>query len=573
MQNLRSDQSKDEDADGQGQPGMQALTRGLLVVELVAEAEQPMRFTDILEASNLPKGTLHRLLQTLVDTRFLRLDPRDQSYRLGSRPFQLAHRVWDQFDLRGASEPELLRLRDLTGETIRLGVHEAGEVLYIDQRELPRPLRIANGVGSRAALHSSALGKAIAAHLSSSERAELFQKEMLQSFTEHTIVSLDDLDKQLNLIKARGYAISVQEQHEDISAVAAPILDHRAAPIGAIGIVGPSSRLTEDVLNSLGREVIEAARRISGNIGEIAMPISVNQRPLGIVRDDLDCAFAGAEFLAEGPFWDATAQRLIWVDILAPAVLSGDPATSVRSTVSLPELVGVAVPRAKGGLLLATESGIRFMDPVSGHLTTLAAPEADKPGNRFNDGKCDARGRFWVGSLAIDTTPGRGALWRIDPDGASTKMDEGFHISNGMGWSPDNKTFYFTDSASREIYAYDFDLERGTIANRRVFARLQEGEGTPDGLSVDSAGHVWVAYWDGWCITRFDPAGQVERVINLPVPRPTSCTFGGPELDTLFITTARIRLSAQQLADAPLSGSVLSYKTGVRGLPGHAFAG
>lgn len=573
MQNMRADQAKDDDLDSHGQPGMQALTRGLMVIELVAEAEKPMRFTDILDASNLPKGTLHRLLQTLVDTRFLRIDPRDQSYRLGSRPFQLAHRVWDQFDLRGASEPELLRLRDLTGETIRLGVQEAGQVLYVDQREFPRALRVANGVGSRAALHSSALGKAIAAHLSSSARAELFQKNMLQSFTEHTIVSFDDLDKQLNLIKARGYAISVQEQHDDISAVAAPILDHRAEPIGAIGIVGPSSRLTEDALNSLGREVIEAARRISGNIGEIAMSISVNQRPLGIVRDDLECAFAGAEFLAEGPFWDVATQRLTWVDILAPAVLTGDPVTGTRAAVPLPELVGVAVPRTNGGLLLATESGIRFMDPASGDLTTLASPEADKPGNRFNDGKCDALGRFWVGSLAIDTTRGQGALWRIDPDGTSTKMDDGFHISNGLGWSPDNKTFYFSDSASREIYAYDFDLERGTIANRRVFASLLEREGTPDGLSVDSQGHVWVAHWDGWCVTRFDPTGQVERVINLPVPRPTSCAFGGPDLDTLYITTARIRLSAQQLADAPLSGSVLSYKTGVRGLPCHAFAG
>lgn len=562
-----------EDEDSAAQPGMQALTRGLMVLELVAEAERAMRFTQVLEATGLPKGTLHRILQTLIDARFLRLDPRDQSYRLGARPFELAHRVWDQFDLRGASEPELLRLRDQTGETIRLGILDAGEVLYIDQRDQPRALRIANGVGARAALHASALGKAIAAHLSPGEQQDLMRQDKLRAFTDRTIVSAQDLERQLNLIKARGYAVSVQEQHEDISAVAAPILDHRARPFGAIGIVAPSSRLNEEALNSLGRDVIEAARRISGNIGEIAMSIQVNPRPLGLVREDLHCTFPGAEFLGEGPHWDDASGRLIWVDILAPAVLSGDPGTGARRTTPLPELVGVAVPRRGGGLLLATESGIKTFDPETGALTTLAAPEADRPGNRFNDGKCDALGRFWVGSLAIDTSPGQGALWRIDADGHAARMDAGFHISNGLGWSPDNSHFYFTDSGRREIYVYDYDLARGDIANRRIFAALNPDEGIPDGLTVDSEGHVWVAYWDGWCITRFDPDGKVERVINLPVPRPTSCTFGGPDMRTLFITTARIRLSAQQLAEAPLSGSVLAYDAGIAGLINRPFAG
>ena len=554
-----------------GQPGMQSLTRGLRVVGIVAAAEKPMRFTDLLIAADLPKGTLHRVLQTLIDERFLRIDVRDQSYRLGSRPFELAHRVWDQFDLRGAAEPELVRLRDITKETVRLGILDEGSVLYIDQRDNPQAIRLGNGVGQRAAVHASALGKAIAAHLGVADRHLLFSREGYAALTNRTIVSPEDLDHQLNLIRARGYAVSMDEQHEGVSAVAAPILDHRAEPLGAIGIVGPSFRLNEELLHALGRDVIEAARRISGNIGELAMSISINPRPLGAIRDDISCAIPGSDFLAEGPYWSATEQKLRWVDILAPSMIVGDPATGRRTVTPMPELVGCIVPKRSGGFLAATESGIKAIE--DGAIRTLAEPEADRPGNRFNDGKCDRLGRFWAGTLAINTTPDQGALWRYDPDGSVHKMGAGFHISNGLGWSPDDRSFYFTDSGKKVIYVYDFDLAQGSIDNRRIFASLPEATGVPDGLTVDSEGFVWSAQWDGWCITRYDPQGSVERVINLPVPRPTSCTFGGPNLDILYVTTARIRLSAQQLAEAPLSGSVLAVDVGIKGLPDPAFGG
>lgn len=553
------------------QPGMQSLTRGLRLLGIIAAAERPMRFTELQMAAELPKGTLHRVLQTLVEERFAMLDPRDQSYRLGSRTFELAHRVWDQFDLRGAAEPELVRLRDSTGEAVRLGTLDAGAVLYIDQRESPQAIRIGNGVGQRVAVHASALGKAIVAHLNLSDRRALFAVTNYNAFTDRTIVTASDLDHQLNLIKARGYSISVDELHKGISAVAAPILDHRAEPLGAIGIVGPSFRLDEARLHALGREVIEAARRVSGNIGELAMSISINPRPLGAVRDDVVCAIPGSDFLAEGPHWSASEQRLHWVDILAPAIVSGNPADGSRTSLPMPELIGCVVPRRSGGFVAATETGIKAVH--NGVVTTIAAPEADIPGNRFNDGKCDRLGRLWVGSLAINTTPGMGSLWRCDPDGSVHRMDSGFHIANGLGWSPDDSTFYFTDSAKRLIYAYDFDLVQGVIANRRVFASIPEATGTPDGLAVDSEGFVWSAQWDGWCITRYDPEGRVERVINLPVPRPTSCTFGGPEMRTLFVTTARIRLSAQQLTEAPLSGSILAIEVGVAGVADSVFGG
>ncbi|MEQ8659135.1 MAG: SMP-30/gluconolactonase/LRE family protein [Hyphomicrobiales bacterium] len=563
----------DETPDVAGaQPGMQALVRGLRILDLIAEARGPMRFTTLLEGSGLPKGTLHRILQTLIDERYVRLTERDQSYTLGSRPFQLAHRVWDQFDLKGAAEPELLRLSSLSKEAARLGILDGGKVLYIDQRDTPHQIKLANGVGSRAAVHATALGKAMAAHMSAAERRDLISDTDLTPFTDQTIIQPGDLDQQLNIIKARGYAVSCGEQHNDVNAVAAPILDHRARPIGAVGIVGPAYRLPEEKLHALGRDMIEAARRIAGNVGELAMSIAVNPRPLGLVHDTIDVAIPGTDFLAEGPFWDAPTGQLHWVDILAPSVISANIETAERHARPMPELVGVAIPKRSGGFICATETGIRALE-TDGNVVTLAEPEADRPGNRFNDGKCDAKGRLWLGSLAINTEPNQGALWRYDASGEAIQMVSGVHISNGLGWSPDQKTFYFTDSGPRIIWAYDFDLEAGTLGERRLFTKIEPNEGVPDGLCVDAEGGVWTALWDGWGVRRYRPDGTVDRTIMLPIPRPTSCTFGGPDLTTLYVTSARIRLSAQQLDDAPLSGSIFAIQTDIKGQHDIPFAG
>lgn len=553
-------------------PGTQALARGLQIMETLAATPSPLRFTELQDRLGLPKGSLHRLLATLVEANYVALE-RDGTYRLGHRVFELAHRVWDATDLRGAAAPEMERLRALVDETVRLGILDGDTVLYIDQRDAPHPLRVEGAVGRRAPVYASSLGKAMFAALPPSRRAALLDRLELVPLTARTITDRKALERELDLVKGRAYALSVEELHEGISAVAAPVLDHKAEPIGAIGIVGPSSRLSPERLHALGRDVMEAARRISGNAGQSAMSITINPPPLGMPRDDVSVAVPGSAFLGEGPHWDAARGELVWVDILAPALIVSDVESGQSTVTPLEDIVGVAVPRTRGGTLLAMKNGIKVLDPETGALTLFADPEADRPGNRLNDGKCDAMGRFWVGSLALNATPDCGALWRIDPDGRATRMADGIHVSNGLGWSPDNRTFYFTDTGRRTIFAYDFDLESGAIANRRRFAIVDEASGTPDGLTVDSEGFVWSAHWDGWCVTRYDPSGAVERVIHLPVPRPTSVMFGGPDLTTLYVTSARIRLSAEQLRNAPLSGSVLAVATNIRGLPEHRFAG
>lgn len=193
--------------------------------------------------------------------------------------------------------------------------------------------------------------------------------------------------------------------------------------------------------------------------------------------------------------------------------------------------------------------------------------------DNLNDGRCDRAGRFWFGSKARDWVKPIGALFRFDPDGSLHKLDEGIQLANGIGWSPDNRTMYFIDSQPRVIYAYDFDPAAGTVRNRRVLVRIAEEHGLPDGMTVDAEGFLWVAQWSGGRVVRYDPDGKIERVIPMPVQRPTSVAFGGRDLTTLFITSGTMRMSEAELAAEPLAGNLFALETDVQGLPEPRFAG
>lgn len=224
---------------------------------------------------------------------------------------------------------------------------------------------------------------------------------------------------------------------------------------------------------------------------------------------------------------------------------------------------------------MATKEGFAFWDEQSRNLQYIARPEADKPDNRFNDGAVDCRGRFWAGTMET-TSSGKqvGALYRLDPDGSVHTMETGICIANGLGWSPDNTIMYFADSTPRTIFAYDFDAETGAISNRRVFAQSPRDEiPVPDGLTVDSQGYVWCCYWNGAKIVRYAPDGEVERVIQVPALRPTSCVFGGASLDELYITSSGGDMTSKQRSQYPLSGDLFRLKTGIKGLPKYKFAG
>lgn len=276
--------------------------------------------------------------------------------------------------------------------------------------------------------------------------------------------------------------------------------------------------------------------------------------------------------LGESPIWDRRENALYWIDGRKPTVNRYDPRASTNRAVAVPENVHAVALTRSHRLLAVFEASLAFLDLESGALEPIAAPIAGVDDN-LNDGCCDRAGRFWVGSKARDWASPIGALFRIDADRSVRRMDAGFQLSNGMGWSPDDRTMYFIDSAPREIYAYDFDAASGGIANRRVLVRVAEEHGLPDGMTVDAEGFLWVAQWSGGRVVRYDPGGKVERVVEMPVRRPTSCTFGGPDLATLYVTSGTMRMTADELAREPRAGHLFALETDVRGLPEPRFAG
>jgi sugar lactone lactonase YvrE len=229
--------------------------------------------------------------------------------------------------------------------------------------------------------------------------------------------------------------------------------------------------------------------------------------------------------------------------------------------------------RASGGFVMATKKGFALWDPATQQLKFLGGPDLNEAEEiRFNDGKTDRQGRFWAGKMSSRPT---NSLFRLDADLSIHRMENGITISNGLGWSPDNRVFYFTDSPAKVIYAYDFDADTGAIRNRRVFANIPQAasEGVPDGLAVDEDGYIWSARWGGWKVVRYRPDGTVEREIAMPVEFPTSCAFGGPELKDLYITSAWVEVAPARRAEQPLAGDLFCLRTEVRGLPEPLFKG
>ena len=276
-------------------------------------------------------------------------------------------------------------------------------------------------------------------------------------------------------------------------------------------------------------------------------------------------------FLGEGPVWDARIDRLAWVDIMAGRLHLTAPDGDTR-TIQLPGPVGCLVPRASGGWVAALADGF-WAVAEDGATERLVDVQSDRPDLRFNDGKCDPAGRFWAGTMALDHRAGAGRLYRLDPDLSVHAMVDDVAISNGIDWSLDGRTMYYVDTPTHRIDRFDFEPETGAISNRRPFVTIDRADGGPDGLTVDVEGAVWLALWDGGRVRRYRADGSIDRDIRLPVSEVTCPTFGGPDLDELYITSAWESLSPDQHAAEPLAGGLFRARPGVRGRPPTPFAG
>jgi sugar lactone lactonase YvrE len=275
--------------------------------------------------------------------------------------------------------------------------------------------------------------------------------------------------------------------------------------------------------------------------------------------------------LSEGPRWHEERQELLWVDILGRqfhrGTVGADGGMQELQTITIDRHVGAVAPVADGGYVLAAGEGFLLVDEA-GDIRELAQPAAGRTDVRMNDGACDPRGRFWAGTMAYDETPGAGSLYRLELDGTCTTVLAGLTISNGIGWSPDGGTMYLNDSGAACLYAFRFDASTGAISDRRTLVHIDEPDVVPDGLTVDEEGGIWVALWNGAAVNRYAPDGALLAGVELPIGRPTSCAFGGPDRDTLFVTSARVDLDAAALSRQPQAGHVFAIDgLGVRGLP------
>jgi len=265
---------------------------------------------------------------------------------------------------------------------------------------------------------------------------------------------------------------------------------------------------------------------------------------------------------------------IYWVDGKSSEIWRHNPATGETRTWNTPEDPGSFALRENGkGLVVAMWNGFRFFDLETGETTVIEDMEQDLPNSRFNDGRCDRQGRFWVGSMDDKHTDPIGSLYRLDADLGHEVQERGVICSNSTCFSPDGETMYYADTYINTIWAYDLDTASGQLSNRRVFADTTDMKGVPDGSIVDAEGYLWNAMWDGWSVIRFAPDGSVNRIIEVPVQRPTCPMFGGKNLDRLYVTSARIGLEPDDLVTQPDAGALLALDPGVKGVPETRFAG
>lgn len=274
--------------------------------------------------------------------------------------------------------------------------------------------------------------------------------------------------------------------------------------------------------------------------------------------------------LGEGAHWHPEWKKFLYVDIERGRVGCIDAVTGIMEEKEVYKRVGTVVPYKNDTLIVALQGSIEAFDFATGELKRLTGIETDRSANRCNEGKCDAAGRLWVGTMQVNAAPGAGALYCYN--GSLQKKLEGISVSNGICWSNDDRTMYYIDSFEYHIRAYDYDGVTGMITNERIVVEIKEPGCMPDGMAIDEGGMLWVAMWGGACIQRYDPGnGNLIGRVIVGVPNVTSCAFGGENLDELFITTARSDLSSAQLQAYPLSGSLFIAKVNIKGNPPNFF--
>jgi sugar lactone lactonase YvrE len=289
-------------------------------------------------------------------------------------------------------------------------------------------------------------------------------------------------------------------------------------------------------------------------------------------RSELKLEFKTRALLGEGAIWNHQTQELFWVDILGKKLNIYDPSNKSNRAFPVPYRIGTVVPQTDTSAVIGMDDGIYILNTLHGGVRKISRVEEEILTNRFNDGKCDPNGNLWIGSMRLDESQPDASLYKVAPDGETTKMLDNITISNGIAWTKDGSTMYYIDTPTAKIRAFDFDLKNSTISNERVVVEVSPEDGFPDGMTIDDEDMLWVGLWNGNAIARYNPeTGELLDKIEVPAHNVTACAFGGENLDILFITTARIDMTEEEVAKYPMAGSIFSVKPGVKGVKSDFF--
>jgi IclR family transcriptional regulator, acetate operon repressor len=528
--------------DGRGEPpavaGTALIGKAFRLIDLIGAAPGLVSAAELATATGWPKATLYRILASVTAHGFVRFDPLAQGYTLGYRLLELAQNVWAAPDLAAIASVELQRLRDMTGETAYLAVPHDGAVLSLGKFESPHDIRSAARLGVRKPLHCTSQGKAILAFLPEAEAEAMLGREPLERFTPHTVTDRDTLMTQLRIIRARGYAVEDQEILPGNRCVGAPVLDSTGRPVAAISVAGPVYRLTRERVDQLGPEVANVAR----NIGLGLRGTPARQSPAGMPWQPHPShrtpVFHGAH-----PVWAPERSSLVWADRLGPSlfITSGARTATFRPEPGAPidglsVTAGGEVVLLLGGRILRIDRGECVFDRAVPELAGTAAMTTD-PAQQH-----------WVAVQQGEET----RIGKLDADGTIETVWTLRGRIGALAWSRSGETLYASDPQRGTIH-----LLRRDGAPPRLFTRIARVSGEPRSLAVDADDRLWVGLYDGWSIARLTTEGEIERLLPLPVPRPTGLAFGGDSDGQIYVTTARIGLAREVLENAPLSGHLL----------------
>lgn len=528
--------------DGGGVQGTGLITKACDILDIVGNATTRIGIQELVKETGLAKSTIHRIVSALTARGLLRSDGRGQSLSLGFHFIDLAQNVWAFPDLVTTAAGELRHLRDMTGETAYLAAISDTGVVVLAKYVGAHANSSMTALGVSNPLYCTSQGKAILAFLPEKQADRLISTVRFEALTPYTITSPKVLKHRLEIIRQRGFSVDDQEIVLGSRCVGAPVLDAEGHCIAAVSVAGPAYRVTLERIEQLGPELIEAARRISDNLR--ARPSIVEQRGAkGWV------AHGETSFHGIAPLWSERESCFYWADRLAPAVYAMPLGGQPRMLAKLPCPIDAMGAAPDGGVDVFCEEGwfrIKAGSEEPGLMRTQCP--------RMSALRTGPDGIIWAAVIKN----GKTEIGRLNADlHVETKWSLAGEINDLV---TNGDCLYAADGQRGIIY----ELRTGHSAPR-ILARITRGSGQPRGLGIDADGRLWVALWDGWSIAQLDESGEIGRVLALPVPRPTGLAFGGADMASLCVTTARLGLPRDILDNAPLSGRLLVLESGLNG--------